>query len=890
MKTMSSQKLREVFLNYFKKLDHTIVPSSPLVPANDPTLLFTNAGMVQFKDIFLGLEPPSHPRAVSVQRCMRAGGKHNDLENVGHTRRHHTFFEMLGNFSFGDYFKREAIRFAWNFLTQELNIPAEKLWVTVYKDDPESEHIWLKEMRIDPERFTRCGEKDNFWAMGDTGPCGPCTEIFFDHGPSVAGGPPGSPDSEGDRYVEIWNLVFMQYDRDISGKLQALPKPCVDTGMGLERIAAVMQGVHDNYDIDTFRYLLNALGEILGRHDNASPSMRVIVDHIRSSSFLIADGVAPSNEGRGYVLRRIIRRAIRHGYKLGQKRAFFYRLAPALVHTMGEAYPELVRSQSLIEQWIQQEEEQFSNTLEHGLKVFDEVTAKLESQLIPGAAVFQLYDTFGFPVDLTADLARERGFSLDQAGFEECMARQRQQSQQFQSFKMVQSHQLHIPGETQFIGYTHLAGEGTVTSLWHENKPVDILEEGQRGAVVLDTTPFYAESGGQVGDTGYLHFAQGQFKVEDTQKHGLVYLHYGRMISGKLHTQEVVHAQVDSLRQDTMLNHSATHLLHEALRRILGEHVLQKGSLVAPSRLRFDFSHPKPLTPEQIRAIEDWVNQAIRADVSAHVEESTLDEARKKGAMALFGEKYGDTVRVITLGHFSQEVCGGTHVSSTGQIGIFKIIGQSALAAGVRRVEAVTGAHALTWVAGIEQQLDAIAGLLKVEKDKIYERITQILNEKRVLEKNMVQLEQDWAGQRIQALLEKAVKVGDIAVLALEIEPVKRETMRYMVDQIKQRLDPAVIVFATIQGDKVEVIVGVTKRLKSTLSALKLCWMLITYNGSEEIEQYSDRADRRTKQWGRDDLAEGICVYHKDLFKNVITSVPDWVRKQIESVATSEGG
>ena len=701
-----------------------------------------------------------------MQRCVRAGGKHNDLENVGHTRRHHTFFEMLGNFSFGAYFKREAIQMAWHFLTQELKIPAEKLWVTVYKEDLESEDIWLKEMGIDPRHFTRCGEKDNFWSMGDVGPCGPCTEIFYDHGPVVAGGPPGSPDSDGDRYVEIWNLVFMQYDRDASGNLQPLPKPCVTPGMGLERISAVMQGVHDNYDIDTFKFLLSALGEITGCQDFQSVSMRVIADHIRSTAFLIADGVVPSNEGRGYVLRRIIRRAARHGYKLDQQRPFLHRLVPALVKIMGSAYPELTKAQSRIEQQILREEEQFSHTLENGLKIFDEITAKLSHKMIPGQAIFQLYDTYGFPVDLIADLARERGYSMDFPGFEECMERQRQQSAQAQHFKMPYIQQLHIPGETEFIGYESLTGEGSITALLHDEKPVTSLASGQRGIMVLNRTSFYAESGGQVGDTGHIIGAKGRFRVEDTQKHGSVYLHSGRMVEGHMELQEPVRMEVDTTRQDIVLNHSATHLLHEALRQVLGDHVVQKGSLVAPDRLRFDFSHPKPLTFEQIQAVEEWVNRAIRADVAAHVEESSLEEAKEKGAMALFGEKYGSTVRSVSMGEFSHEVCGGTHVKRTGQIGIFKIIAQSSSAAGVRRIEAMTGAKALAWIATTESELQEIASLLKVDKHKTLERLTQILNEQRILSKEVVQLKQQLVNQQLEGWLSQAVKVKGMTVLA----------------------------------------------------------------------------------------------------------------------------
>lgn len=868
MQKMTSQQLREEFLNYFKNLNHTIVASSSLIPGNDPTLLFTNSGMVQFKDIFLGVEQRSYRKATSVQRCVRAGGKHNDLENVGHTRRHHTFFEMLGNFSFGDYFKLEAIQMAWDFLTKILKIPAERLWITVFKEDNESEEIWLKKIGVDPKRFTHCGEKDNFWSMGDIGPCGPCTEIFYDHGPAVAGGPPGSADSEGDRYVEIWNLVFMQFDRNISGELRPLPKPCVDTGMGLERIAAVLQGVHDNYSIDTFQFLLSALSEITGCQDFLAPSMRVIVDHIRSSAFLIADGVVPSNEGRGYVLRRIIRRAVRHGYKLNQAKPFFYRLVAPLVKIMGEAYPLLMRAQNSIEQLLFQEEEQFANTLENGLKVFDELTAKLKDKEIPGAGIFQLYDTFGFPIDLTADLARERGFSMDYAGFEECMERQRQQSQQAQHFKMHHIQQLHIPGETEFTGYESLSGEGVITTLLHEEKPVSFLDSGQRGIVVLDRTPFYAESGGQVGDTGYIFSSGARFRVEDTQKHGSVYLHYGKVIEGKLALKNTVRAEVDSTRQDIVLNHSATHLLHEALRRILGEHVVQKGSLVEADRLRFDFSHAKPLTNEQIQAIEDWVNQAIRADVHAHVEESSLEEAKQKGAMALFGEKYGNKVRSVSMGHYSHEVCGGTHVARTGQIGVFKIVAQMPSAAGIRRIEAMTGAKAITWIRDNEFQLQEIAGLLKTERGKIVERLQQILNEQRILSKEVIQLKQQLVNQQTETLLSQTVTIKGIKILAIEVPEKDRETLRSMVDQLKQKLkEPAIIVLATVKESKIQLVVGV-KQLNSV--------------DAREIITTSVDNLKNWRVWGRPDLAEAISGNPEQL-GTILTAVPIWAATHLQS-------
>ncbi|MBS0350191.1 MAG: alanine--tRNA ligase [Proteobacteria bacterium] len=864
---MSSQELRDSFLNYFQSLGHTIVPSSSLIPGNDPTLLFTNAGMVQFKDTFLGLEERPYQSAASVQRCVRAGGKHNDLENVGHTRRHHTFFEMLGNFSFGSYFKEPAIEMAWNFLTKTLAIPPEKLWITVFKDDAESEKIWLNQIKIDPKRFTRCGEKDNFWSMGDIGPCGPCTEIFYDHGPSVAGGAPGTPDSDGDRYVEIWNLVFMQYERDISGNLHPLPKPCVDTGMGLERIAAVMQGVHDNYDIDIFRYLLKSLSEITGCQDLQSASMRVIVDHIRSSAFLIADGVIPSNEGRGYVLRRIIRRAIRHGYKLGKQETFFYRLTPALIHIMGRSYPELAKFQKLIEQLLLQEEQQFSNTLENGLKLFDELTAKIDNGEIPGQTIFQLYDTYGFPLDLTADLARERGYRMDYTGFEQCMEKQRQQSQQSQHFKMHHIQQLHIPGETYFYGYESLKGAGVITTLLKDEKPANALDPNQRGVIVLDKTPFYAESGGQVGDSGYIWSEKGKFRVEDTQKHGTVYLHYGRMLAGKLQLKETVQAEVDPTRQDIMLNHSATHLLHQALRKVLGEQVTQKGSLVAADRLRFDFSYAKPLTTEQIQTVETMVNRAIRANVKTHTEESSIEEAKKKGAMALFGEKYGNKVRTVAMGEFSHEVCGGTHVTQTGQIGVFKIINQMPLASGIRRIEAVTGEHAWRWISANDHQLQEIAALLKVEKEKIVERLNQILNEQRILSKEMLQLKQQAGYQQTQQLTGKAVKIDGIQVIACELNAVDRETLRNSVDQLKQELGSSAIVLATIQEGKIQLISGVSKDCLSKFTAIEL------------LNQVAKQVNG--KGGGRPDLAQGGGENPQAL-KAALDSVYDWVREKLK--------
>lgn len=811
MQYMTTSELRTAFTDYFKQHQHAEVESSSLVPGNDATLLFTNAGMVQFKDVFLGVEKRPYTRATSVQRCVRAGGKHNDLENVGYTKRHHTFFEMLGNFSFGDYFKTEAIAFAWHFLTKTLQIPAEKLWVTVFRDDKESEAIWLNDMKIDPNRFSRCGEKDNFWSMGDTGPCGPCTEIFYDHGPAVAGGPPGSPDESGDRYTEVWNLVFMQFNRDSSGKLTPLPKPCVDTGMGLERISAVMQGVCDNYDTDTFKALLAALTKITGSTDTSAVPMRVIVDHIRSASFLIADGITPSNEGRGYVLRRIIRRAARYGFKLGCDEPFFYRLVPALVAQMSGAYPELLKLQKHIEQVILQEEKQFSKTLANGLKILDKELEESGEDTISGKMMFQLYDTYGFPPDLTIDIAKERNLTWDSPGFEEHMLKQREQSKQSQQFNRDQSMQAHLSGETLFTGYEAMEGEATVLTLLRDSQSVSSLKSGEKGMVVLNQTPFYAESGGQIGDVGFLYFGSGSFQVTDTQKSGAVILHEGQMISGELKTQDVVRAEVDPCRDSTRLNHSATHLLHEALRRVLGEHVAQKGSLVDPKRLRFDFSHTAALTQAQIFSVEQLVNQHIRANADLKTTVKSLDEAKKQGAMALFSEKYADEVRVVSMGEFSTEICGGTHVSRTGDIGLFKIISESACAAGVRRIIAVTGKEAVDAVESDEKQLQLIADTLKTSREMIADKLTQLLEQNKQLTKELASFKQKMAHQGTDTLTARAKKVGDVQILVEQLPEMDRESMRHMMDQLKQSLDKSVILLASVVEGKVIFVASVSK-------------------------------------------------------------------------------
>ncbi len=744
----SSAELRASFLDYFASHGHQVVPSSPLVPANDPTLLFTNAGMVQFKDVFLGRDKRPYHRAASSQRCVRAGGKHNDLENVGYTARHHTFFEMLGNFSFGDYFKHNAIRYAWEYLTEVLGIPPERLWVTVFQDDDEAAAIWLDEVGVDPNRFSRCGEKDNFWAMGDTGPCGPCSEIFYDHGPEVPGCPPGSPDADGDRYIEIWNLVFMQYDRDPSGKLTPLPKPSVDTGMGLERLAAVMQGVHSNYEIDLFARLIAAAAELTGATDRDSKALRVIADHIRSAAFLIVDGVTPGNEGRGYVLRRIIRRAIRHGYQLGQQQPFFHHLVAPLAAEMGAAFPELPKAQERVAHVLRLEEERFAETLDQGLRILDQAVSGLAGDVIPGETVFKLYDTYGFPVDLTADIARERGLSLDNAGFDREMARQKERARAASQFGVAYGAGLRLEGETCFTGYEHLEDRAHVTGLYRGETAVETLGPGEEGIVVLDQTPFYAESGGQVGDRGWLTGDRVRLTVLNTQKlGGDVIGHLCRVEDGRLTVGDVVEARVDAeRRQATALNHSATHLMHAALRQILGDHVQQKGSLVDPERLRFDFSHFEPVSREQLRAIERLVNQQIRANHAVETRLMALEEAKASGAMALFGEKYADQVRVLRMGDFSTELCGGTHVQAVGDIGLFKILSEGGVAAGVRRIEATTGANALAAVEADEERLLRLASLVKGGREDLDDKVAALLERAKRLEKELADLKAKAAG------------------------------------------------------------------------------------------------------------------------------------------------
>ena len=866
-KYLNSNQLRKIFTDYFRQRDHEVVPSSSLVPTNDPTLLFTNSGMVQFKDVFLGTEVRPYRRAVSVQRCMRAGGKHNDLENVGYTTRHHTFFEMLGNFSFGDYFKREAIEYAWCFLTEVLELSKERLWVTVFRNDHESESIWLKEMKVDHTRFARRSEKDNFWQMGETGPCGPCTEIFYDHGPNVAGCPPGGSDADGDRYVEIWNLVFMEYNRDLNGKLHILSKPCVDTGMGLERIAAVMQGVHDNYDIGLFQHLLKVLGKLVGKDDFHNTSMGVIVDHIRSVAFLISDGIIPSNEGRGYVLRRIIRRAVRHGYKLGQQEPFFYELTGPLVEVMGDAYPMFSKTQSLIEQVIEQEEIQFSKTLSKGLKILDHELLELSSRKIPGEVIFQLYDTFGFPPDLTADIARERGFLMDYAGFKKAMERQREQSQQAHRFTIDYTQTVHISSKTEFVGYETFESESYVAALLQDNKLASTLSESKKGMVVLDRTPFYAESGGQVGDQGYLFFDGGCFRVKDTQKQGTVYFHLGEVVKGKLQVKQKVYAKVDISRLDVMRNHSATHLLHEALRRVLGEHIMQKGSLVEAKSLRFDFSHPKVMTKQELYAVERLINQQIQANLVLNVKVMTPEKAKEAGALSLFGERYGGTVRVLKMGDFSTEICGGTHTKQTGEIGLFKIISESGCAAGVRRIKAVTGQAALEYIEFEEEQLQMLSDLLKTNRSDLIKKLNQLLEDRYNRQKELTKLKQQIIQQKLESLSKKVVDIQGIKVLSAQLDGVDRNTLRSIVDQLKQKLEKAAIILAIEEGERIQLVAGVTKNC------------LVYFDATELLAPVAEKIGGRSG--GLPNMAQGGGGNSPERLKEAFQSIPEWIETRI---------
>lgn len=827
---MKSAEIREAFLRFFEEQGHTRVASSSLIPNNDPTLLFTNAGMNQFKDCFLGAEKRAYTRAVSSQKCVRAGGKHNDLENVGYTARHHTFFEMLGNFSFGDYFKRDAITFAWTFLTSEqwLNLPKEKLWVTVYATDDEAYDIWTKEVGVPAERMVRIGDNkgapyasDNFWTMGDTGPCGPCTEIFYDHGPDIWGGPPGSPEEDGDRYIEIWNNVFMQFNRTADGVLHPLPAPSVDTGMGLERVSAVLQHVHSNYEIDLFQNLLAAAAKAIGCSNDGQASLKVVADHIRSCGFLIADGVLPSNEGRGYVLRRIIRRACRHGNKLGAKGSFFYQIVAALAAEMGEAFPELKSQQAHIERVLKAEEEQFAKTLEQGLRILEQDLAQLKGDVVPGDVVFKLYDTYGFPMDLTADIARERELTIDEAGFEREMDAQRERARSASAFGMDYNSLVKVDSATEFLGYDTTEGQGKIIALYKDGQSVDQLSEGEQGVVVLDRTPFYAESGGQVGDSGFLQAGAARFDVRDTTKTGGAFLHHGVVASGALLIGSPVEAKVDAdVQHATSLNHSATHLLHEALRQVLGEHVQQKGSLVDSQRLRFDFSHFEAVKPEQIKQLEDIVNREIRKNTPVETELTDIETAKAKGAMALFGEKYGDTVRVLSMGgDFSVELCGGIHAKRTGDISLFKIISEGGVASGVRRIEAVTGAAALAYLNAAEEQVKEAAQLVKGNRDNLIDKLSAVLERNRQLEKQLEQLQAKAASAAGDDLSNAAVEVKGAKVLAARLDGQDGKALLALVDQLKNKLGHAVILLGSEHEGKVVLVAGVTKDLSSQLKA-----------------------------------------------------------------------
>ncbi|SQF99701.1 alanyl-tRNA synthetase [Paucimonas lemoignei] len=827
---MKSAEIREAFLGFFEEQGHTRVASSSLIPGNDPTLLFTNAGMNQFKDCFLGQEKRAYTRAVSSQKCVRAGGKHNDLENVGYTARHHTFFEMLGNFSFGDYFKRDAITYAWTFLTSDkwLNLPKEKLWVTVYATDDEAYDIWTKEIGVPAERMVRIGDNkgapyasDNFWTMGDTGPCGPCTEIFFDHGPEIWGGPPGSPEEDGDRYIEIWNNVFMQFNRTADGVLHPLPAPSVDTGMGLERVSAVLQHVNSNYEIDLFQSLLAAAAKAIGCTNDNQASLKVVADHIRSCGFLIADGVLPSNEGRGYVLRRIIRRACRHGNKLGAKGSFFYQIVAALVAEMGTAFPELTQQQAHIERVLKAEEEQFAKTLEQGLKILEQDLADLKGTVVPGDVVFKLYDTYGFPMDLTGDIARERNLTLDEAGFEREMDAQRVRARSASSFGMDYNSLVKVDVATEFTGYKATRGDAKIVALYKEGQKVEQLGEGEEGVVILDTTPFYAESGGQIGDGGYISAGEVRFDVRDTTKTGGAFLHHGVVASGTLMVGASVSTEVNAeVRNATALNHSATHLLHAALRQVLGEHVQQKGSLVDSQRLRFDFSHFEAIKPEQLKALEDIVNAEVRKNTAVETVETDIETAKARGAMALFGEKYGDSVRVLSMGgDFSVELCGGIHANRTGDIAVFKIISEGGVAAGVRRIEAVTGAAALGYLNAAEDQLKEAATLIKGNRDNLLDKLSAVLERNRLLEKQLEQLQAKAASAAGDDLSSAALDVKGVKVLAVRLDGQDGKALLALVDQLKNKLGRAVILLGGVHEDKVVLVAGVTKDLTGQLKA-----------------------------------------------------------------------
>ena len=822
MQHMTTAQLRQQFLDFFASKQHQIVQSASLIPGNDATLLFNNAGMVPFKDVFLGAETRPYTRATSAQRCVRAGGKHNDLENVGYTARHHTFFEMLGNFSFGDYFKQDAIKFAWEFLTEVVKLPQEKLLVTIYHDDEDAFGFWHNDIGLSEDRIIRIATSDNFWSMGDTGPCGPCSEIFYDHGEHIWGGPPGSPEEDGDRFIEIWNLVFMQYNRQSDGTMEPLPKQSVDTGMGLERIAAILQGVHSNYEIDLFQGLIAAAASVTNAQDLNDKSLRVVADHIRSCAFLISDGVMPSNEGRGYVLRRIIRRAVRHGNKLGAQGAFFYKLVAALIEQMGQAYPELAKQQEIIEKVLRIEEEQFGKTLERGLAILEESLSELKGDVIPGDLVFKLYDTYGFPADLTADVARERQMTIDHAGFEECMAVQRKTAQQAGKFGADYNEQLKSEKHTEFKGYDSTHHSATVVEVFANGESVSILEDGQQGIVVLNHTPFYAESGGQTGDTGTITVAGGEFSVTNTTKLGNAFAHHGT-VQGRIAVNDKVDATIDDARRERIKkNHTATHILHEALRQLLGEHVSQKGSLVEPDRLRFDFSHFEAVTKEELREIERVVNDEIRRNFALNTELMAIDDAKAKGAMALFGEKYDDEVRVVTIGDYSIELCGGTHVERAGDIGLFKIVSESGIAAGVRRIEAVTGADAVAYVSEQEKQLNDVAALVKGDSASVLEKVTALLEKSKGLEKQIAQLNDKLASAAGASLLDSIVEINGVKLLVANVEGTESKALRGMVDDLKNKIGSGVIALGVASGEKVSLIAGVTKDLTGKVKAGEL--------------------------------------------------------------------
>ncbi|MDB9805451.1 alanine--tRNA ligase [Porticoccaceae bacterium] len=860
---MKSADIRDAFLNYYASKQHSIVPSSSLVPGNDPTLLFTNAGMVQFKDVFLGAEKRDYNRAVSSQRCVRAGGKHNDLENVGYTARHHTFFEMLGNFSFGDYFKREAIGFAWEFLTEVLKLPKERLWITVHISDDEAADIWINEIGIDPKRLSRLDE-DNFWQMGDTGPCGPSTEIFWDHGDDIPGGPPGSPDDDLDRYIEIWNLVFMQFERDSSGKMTPLPKPSIDTGMGLERVAAVMQGVHNNYDIDLFQHLIKAAAKIIGVTDLSENSLKVVADHIRSCAFLVVDGVVPSNEGRGYVLRRIIRRALRHGHNLGASGSFFHKLVVALGEVMGEAYPELLSMQQEIIATIKKEEEQFARTLDKGMGVLEAALENLSGEQLPGKLIFQLYDTFGFPTDLTNDIARERGYSMDMEGYEECMEAQRTRARSASQFGLDYSDSIRVSGSTEFVGYNSLQNSTDVIALYAAGEEVTSAAVDTEVAVILGSTSFYAESGGQVGDSGYLQTASAKIEITDCRKAGEHHLHIGKVLSGELKVGETVTATVDcSVRTATALNHSATHLLHSALQQILGEHVNQKGSLVDSQRLRFDFSHGESISAQQIREIEHRVNREILRNTPVETEVMTMDEAVEKGAMALFGEKYGSEVRVLSMGgDFSVELCGGTHVSRTGDIGLLKISAESSVSAGVRRIEAVTGEAAIAYCDALQDTVTDVANVLRAARHSVADKALQVVEENRKLQKEIDALKSKLANASGTDLMADLREINGFSVLSTVVEGADAKSLRGVADQVRSKLQSGVFMLAAVDGDKAALVAGVTQDLTDKIKAGDL------------LKFVTAQVDG--KGGGRADMAQGAAGSTENLAA-ALESVYSWV-------------